>query len=247
MNEQELKRRCANATRQELVNLLSSVEKNYNIVYPFLERYTTLYLKLENAEKSVEEHKDNAKNGFIASAICAVFTLVFYVWSANARNLGALLLRFLAIGAVVTVIPNLYRALNSRKAAKRCEKEIEELKTAVAQAKMEMDQRKEQYKIDMLVRQWICPKECIYPRYLRSFISYFEDGRADSLKEAYALFDEMLHREKMEGLAQEQVRHAQAAESAAYAALNAANQAAADASRAKNSADWAAFNTRFKD
>lgn len=52
----------------------------------------------------------------------------------------------------------------------------------------------------------------------------------------------MLHREKMEGLAHEQVRHAQAAESAAYAA----NQAASDAGSAKNSADWAAFIMKFK-
>lgn len=247
MTEIELKQMCAGMSRQELLNLLSSVEKNYSIVYPFVEKYASLSIQLKEEEKTGDLNRSEAKTYLISSAIAAGFALFFFIWRSSARSLGALILTFLAIGAVVTVLPTLSRALNCRKAAKKCEQALPGLRAEVAEAQVKVEQMKQQYKTDMLIRQWICPEQCWKPRYLRTFVSYFESGRADSLKEAYALFDEMLHREKMEGLAHEQLRHAQAAESAAYAAMNAANQAAADASCAKNSADWAAFNTRFKD
>lgn len=247
MTEIELKQMCAGMNRTELLNLLSYTEKNYNIVYPFIEKYVTLSLKVADTEKEISTNSNEAKSNFISAAIAAGFALIFFIWRSTARSLGALILTFLSIGAVVTVLPALSSALNSRKAAKKCEQKLPGLKAEAAAAHEQVERMKQQYKTDMLIRQWICPEQCWKPQYLRTFVSYFEDGRADSLKEAYALFDEMLHREKMEGMAQDQVRHAQAAESAAYAAMNAANQAAADASRAKNSADWAAFNTRFKD
>ena len=246
MTEIELKQMCAGMSRKELLNLLSYTEKNYNIVYPFIEKYAALSVKVADTEEKISGDREEAKRSMISSAIAAGFAFIFFIWRSTAKSLGALILTFLTIGAVVTVLPALSSALNCRKDAKKYEQELPGLKAEAAAAHEQVERMKQEYKTDMLIRQWICPKECLYPRYLRIFVSYFEDGRADSLKEAYALFDEMLHREKMEGMAQEQVRHAQAAESAAYAAMNAANQAAADASRAKNSADWAAFNTRFK-
>lgn len=246
MTEIELKQMCARMTRTELFNLLSSTERNYNIVYPFIEKYAALNIKVADTEKEISIHSSEARSSLISSAIAAGFALIFFIWRSTARNLGALLLTFLAIGAVATVLPTLFIAINRRKSAKKCERVLPALKAETAAAYAQVEQMKQQYKTDMLIRQWICPEQCWKPQYLRIFVSYFEYGRADSLKEAYALFDEMLHREKMEGLAHEQVRHAQAAEAAAYAAMNSANQAAADASRARSSADWAAFNTRFK-
>ena len=51
----------------------------------------------------------------------------------------------------------------------------------------------------------LMPEPCYQPRYARIFIGYLESGRADSAKEAWSLFEEMLHREQMEDMAAEQL------------------------------------------
>ena len=51
MTEIELKQMCAGMSRMELLNLLSSSEKNHNIVYPFIEKYAALSVKVADTEK----------------------------------------------------------------------------------------------------------------------------------------------------------------------------------------------------
>ena len=247
MTEIELKQMCAGMNRQQLINLLSTVEQNYNKVFPAIDKHAHLTVALNNEKEKLEASKDEKKALPITLGIFAGAAVLFLILRAGAGILGKLFYLFLAIGAVICALITVGVILLDISNAKHAAKDIAELTLQLEASEKDLMQLKEQYGTDIRMHQWLFPKQCLYPRYTRIFVSYFEDGRADSLKEAYALFDEMLHREKMEGMAQEQVRHAQAAESAAYAAMNAANQAAADASRAKNSADWAAFNTRFKD
>lgn len=247
MNEQELKQMCAGMNRQQLINLLSTVEQNYNKAFPAIEKNAQLTSALDQKKQLLQDSQSGGKAKTITLCAFAGAAVLFLILRAGAGILGKLFYLFLAIGAVICALITVGVILLDKSNAKHAAKDIAELTLQLEASEKDLMQLKEQYGTDIRMHQWLFPKQCLYPRYTRIFISYFEDGRADSLKEAYALFDEMLHREKMEGLAQEQVRHAQAAESAAYAALNAANQAAADASRAKNSADWAAFNTRFKD
>ena len=93
---------------------------------------------------------------------------------------------------------------------------------------------------------YFCPKECYDPRMLRKYISFFEEGRADTIKEARNLFDEWMHRERMEKKADAQYAATQDAIAAAYAAKNAAEAAKNSADTAKNSADTAALYSRYK-
>lgn len=51
----------------------------------------------------------------------------------------------------------------------------------------------------------LMPKECIDPQYARIFISYLETGQANTLPQAWQLFEQHVHRERMERLAREQL------------------------------------------
>ena len=67
-----------------------------------------------------------------------------------------------------------------------------------AQAKQALDRRMAEERTGMDLYRKLMPEACIDPRHARTFIGYLESGRADSAKEAWSLFEEMLHRENVE-------------------------------------------------
>ena len=102
------------------------------------------------------------------------------------------------------------------------------------------DEYCEKNSLEIATHRTIFPSNCGDLRHIQIFVEFFENGRADSLKEAYALYDELIHRERMEGHAQTQTQAALATEAAARAAASAASSTAISAAQ---TATW----TRFKD
>lgn len=245
MNEQEVKQACANMPVRQLLTMLKTVEANYNKVYPCAERYARISVDKSTSMTKRDSAKAEGKIQMITLIIFSVAAVVLFILSAGAGTFGSFVLKFLGLGAVVCAVIQLVMMIGNKSNVKKLEKTIAELTVQLSEAEAELNKMKEVYTADMLIRQWVCPAECQNPRYLRQFISFFENGRTDSLKEARNLFDEFMHRERMEKMAANQVSAARAAEAAAHDAMRAAQNAEVTASSAKNAADWAAYCARF--
>ena len=96
------------------------------------------------------------------------------------------------------------------------------------------------------LRQIWAPEECSDPVHFRKFINFFETGRAQNFNEARNLFDEYIHRVKMEQLAANQVSASLSAAAAASAAASASLRAASAAEDARDAANRADMNSRYK-
>ena len=137
-----------------------------------------------------------------------------------------------AVIAFFTLLHEWKSLLNLKKSVPQLESELKEI-TA------QLEQVKEKNNAWLVIRAWICPPEYSYPEHMRMFVSYFEDGRVSSMKEARNLFDQYIHRVRMENTA-----NAQLAAVRADDARIAAQNAAFTAQQAKYSADRAAYQTR---
>lgn len=245
MNQRELQQYLAGLDRIHLMNFFSSVERNYNCVYPTLERYSSLKTELGNAQSLNETNKQAVKQMPIIAAGSLAAVVVCLILRGATSFLGPFIFTVLAIFALICVVVALVNLVKYKGCVKESEAQVANLQRAVAAEEYKLNQLKQQYQSDLLIRQWVLPQECVFPRYMRLWVSYFETGRANSMADAYALFENHLHREKMEANANAQLAAALSAEQAAHAAYSAASQAAATAQQAKNSADWAAYNSRY--
>lgn len=246
MTEMELamKQVASSMDRVQLLNLFTRAEAAYHRVMPASEYFENL--KREQKEKQEQVEKAKSKTFlilFIVAAAIAVFSLIFIISSSRTDAFSGFFRKVFGviglIAAVILFVATLIGKISAKKDAAAAAVRLEELAVLIPQADQKLTQLVQENNNDLSVWQNVCPKECANARYLRTFVSYYEDGRADNLKEGYALFEQMLHRERMEGHAQEQVRAAQAAEAAA-------NRAASDAAAAKASADNAAYWSRYK-
>lgn len=251
MTEMELamKQVASSMDRVQLLNLFTRAEAAYHKVMPASEYFENLKREQKEKQELVEKAKSKAfLVGVIVAAAIAVLSLIFIISSSRTDAFSGFFRKVFGviglIAAVVVFAVTLSSKISTKKAAAAAAVRLEELAVLIPQADQKLTELVQENNNDLSIWRHVCPKECWDARYLRTFVSYYEDGRADSLKEGYALFEEMLHRERMEGLAQEQVRSAHAAEAAANAAANAANRAAADASQAKTAANNAAYWSR---
>lgn len=244
MTEMELamKQAASSMNRAQLLNLFTRAEAAYHRVVPASVYFENL--KKEKIEKEGQVAKAKSKAflvGFIVAAAIAVLSLIFIISSGNTDAFSGFFRKVFGviglIAAVVVFAVTLSSRISSKKAAAAAAVRLEELAVLIPQADQQLTHLVQENNNDLSIWKNVCPKECMDERYLRIFVSYYEDGRADSLKEGYALFEQMLYRERMEGHAQEQVRAARAAEAAA-------NRAAADAASAKSAADNAAYWSR---
>lgn len=247
MTDLELKQMCANMEPQPLMNLLKTVEAANNKVIPVAQDYVRLLGQKKTSEEALASSKKEQRIELIVAIALGVIGAVFLITSGQVDKFSGFFRKIFGVAGIVGMILTIVAKMYAKKTEKKEAAALKELEVQIPQAEARLEQLKTEHAIDMKIRQVIFPQECLDPKYMRTFVSYFENGRASSLKEAYALFDELLHRERMEGYAQDQVQAARAAEYAAQNAANAANQAAANANQAKSSADWAAYWTRFKD
>lgn len=245
MTEIEVKQACANMSRQQLLNLFTTIEGATWRTFTCAEKVYDVREAKKKAEEEVAYAKNYKKVGLILTIVFAAVAVFFFIVSGNVGKFSGFFCKLFGFGGLGLAIIALVSRFTQMSSGKKAEKQLEELIPQEAAAVEELERVKAECATDIILRQWLCPAECAVPQYLRIFVSYFENGRADSMKEALGLFEEHMHRERMETAANQQLQAALAAQAAANAAAAAANNAAATAAQAKNSADWAAYQARY--
>ena len=135
-------------------------------------------------------------------------------------------------GLILIIICGICFTVYSAKIKKK-NSEIAYIDSRISAAHERRDSKSVELKEGLTLWSTLMPKETIYPQYARVYIEYLEQGRANTLGEARDRFDEIMHRERMEQMAKEQIETARriedaanrAASNAAYAAMAAQNAA----------------------
>ena len=247
MTELEIKQSYQKLTAAQLLPYLQKCEQAVDVVAPLAWKFLDAKKKKEENEKLLKDAADHSKAGYIMLAISAAATILFFILSNGVGRFSAFICKLIAIFGVIFTVSSVVVEINYKKEIKKGKKAAPELEQNEQSAKQELEQAQKQYGDWLYIRQLICPAECAHPEYMRVFVKFVEDGRANSLSAAQNLFDEYLHRERMENMASQQVRAARAAQSAAYAAMVASQNAESAARQAKVSADNAAFHARWDD
>lgn len=240
--------------KAELIKLLRSIEPALEEKWQYADRVVRLESDGKDYLREPEEYEKDWKKilkiVYIAPIVIAVLTVLFtYISTTDGLLLPFLcsILSFLGrFILVVSIFLAIFMTVVSKHNIKKYKEEHSKLLAALDEANKQLEECGKRCDEAIGLIQYFCPKECYDPRNLRKYISFFEDGRADTIKEARNLFDEYMHRERMEQKADAQYAATQEAIAAAYAARVAADSAATTASQAKASADWAAYNSRFK-
>lgn len=244
MSAIELKETFSKLDRAGLLKWFTAVEVAWNEILPVSTRYYDLLQEQENCKKGAKPDPNAGKIAKIIAIPLAVIGLLMIISSGRTDWFSGFFRKVFGfaglIAAVICFATGLFLKKDDVANTKKCAARLQELETLVPEAERKAQEVVNKHPGMVQVLQVICPKECANPAYLRVFVSYFEDGRADNLKEAYALFEEKLHRDKMEGHAQTQTQAALATEAAARAAASAAASAATSAAQ---TAVW----TRYKD
>ena len=85
----------------------------------------------------------------------------------------------------------------------------------------------------------LLPSDYCYPQAVQQLRYYFKNGHADTIKEALQLYDNYLHRQRLEDAAN---RRAEAAEAAAHYAAETAESSRITAAKANETAFWSLYN-----
>lgn len=232
------------STKEKKLEVLYTAEKAYNAIWTAAEKCAPLIIEIEDCKKSIEtdtaaipSYKAASRFFLIIAAVLGVIYMIIP---------GDFLKTFLL---VVLLIPSLLGALivqflkPSTTRIDANTQRVRQLELQLADAEKEVEAVKQQNLEGMVIRQELFP-ECKSPQAVRTFIRYFESGRADSLKEAKNLFAQEQYQGRMEQLSKEQIATAEAARRAAERAESAANSARAAAESADTQARWAAYEAR---
>lgn len=243
MSQMEYNQGNTELPKAELIKLLHRMESALGELLPCESRVLDLEEEgkkyQEEPEKFSEGQKKLTKTICIAVIITAVVTVLLKILSAAGSFLCTLLLFPCTSLLIIGLIAAIYLKRTTNAAIKKYKEERPKFLADLAEARRQLEECRKRCDPDVSLIQYFCPIECFKPRNLRKYISFFEDGRADTIKEARNLFDEWMHRERMEQKADAQYAATQEAIDAAYAAANAAYQA-------KASADQASYYSRFK-
>ena len=241
MNQTELVDMIKAKPKAELLPLLHQWETALNAVTPAARRYAELSVRSDEIQQELQKGNENGEGGKKLLKIVVIATLVIAVlnYTVFSESFFQLLTSFAMGVGVLAIIVTACLTYSYQKTWKTAVEERDQVAAQLQEASREVERLKEQYADDLYLRQVACPRECVNPQYMRLFVSYFENGRADTMKEAWNLFDEYIHRERLEQMAADQV-------TAARAAQYAAERAATTASEAKSAADSAALYARYK-
>ncbi len=240
-------------TKAELIKLLHRMESALGEKWKYTERVVRLE---EDGKKYLREPADYEKDlkkevkaVYIAVIIIAVLTALFKGVSMTGGLKAFLckLLSFFGVTAlVICIIVAIWETVTLKRDIKKYNAERPKFFADFAEANKQLEECSKRCDEAIALIPYFCPKECYDPRKLRKYISFFEEGRVDTIKEARNLFDEWMYRERMEQKTDMQLEETQNAIAAANAARAAAENAANTARQAKTSADWAAYHSRFK-
>lgn len=245
LTDQQFKQILLEQPKEQLMNFLLKTKQAYQDMWPFICNYAALKDEYDKAKKTVDEGpKANVKVYLIVTIALFVFSMFMFITSGSTdvisgfgrKIVGGFALFFALCAAGFTLINVLVHKSGYKSA---CAK-VKELEPQRKMHDKMFNDYCEKYSLEIATHRTIFPKNCGDLRHIQIFVEFFENGRADSLKEAYALYDELIHRERMEGHAQAQTQAALATEAAARAAASAASSAAVSAAQ---TATW----TRFKD
>ena len=245
LTDQQFKQILLELPKAELMNILIKTKKAYQDMWPFICSYASVESEYEKTKATVEEGpKPKIKVYLIVTIALFVVSIFNFITSGNTdvisgfgrKIVGGFALFFALCAAGFTLIHVIVHKSSYKNA---CAK-LKELEPQLENHKKMFDEYCEKNSLEIATHRTIFPSNCGDLRHIQIFVEFFENGRADSLKEAYALYDELIHRERMEGHAQTQTQAALATEAAARAAASAASSTAISAAQ---TATW----TRFKD
>lgn len=237
-------------TKDSILKILYQIERATEATYPLTSRFAKLFVeKQENEDarkKKLEECSASKKLCpvlFIATAVIGL--LAFVVFNSH-------LLKLVFFLVLLFAIASLFGGSGYKKELTQIEENIKKLDSEIDTVLTQLVQVKKEHQSALSLRATMCPTECSEPRYMRLYISFLETGRADTLKEAKNLFDEHLHRERLEQNVTAQIEMSRKAYEAAERAYEAAERATDAAHDAQNAAHDAAakaqqalYNSRF--
>ncbi len=229
----------AEMSKTELIKLLHRMEVSLGEMWPIAER--VVKLEKEDEEKYKIEPAEYEQKLKIERKITNITLVAFAV-------ISVVFLTFMSvIGLIVGIVVATWWKRSRNDELKEYIERRSKHQAELAEARKELEEWRKRCDDDIALMPYFCPKGCYNgPQYMRKYVSFFEEGRADTIKEARNLFDEWMHRKRMEQKADAQYAATQEAIAAANAARVAADSAATTASQAKASADRAAYTSYFK-
>lgn len=223
--------------RMKKLELLYKAEAYINAIQPVAEKEATLLIEKEEKEQTLKKDFDNIGGG--KTTVCiflGISIALFFVWLILSEGFFSFMAMFCLIPSLLVTVVSFFLVPGYKKTYEAKAARLKELESLIAAAKKETDAVKQQYNDGFSIWYTFC-REYASPQDIRSFIYFFESGRADTLKEAKNLFAQKSHRDRLEQLTREQIKVAEEARRAANQAACAAQSAAAAASAAKTSSD----------
>lgn len=235
MTELEFKQAIAAMPVAQLLPLLHKMELAYNTLWVPASRQFRLKKETDDAVASLSREQLTAKVKTVVTIVFAALAVLLFILRHGRGGVLASLFTLVAFFFLICTVAAAITLIPAWISVAKLKKRIPQLEAELATETKNVELVKQKNYDMLLMRQWACPPEANCPENLRVFIKFFEDGRASNMKEAWNLFDEYIHRQRMENAANAQV-------AAARVAAIAAENAAFTAQQAKNSADRAAYN-----
>lgn len=259
-------------TREEILEKLSFSEKQFNKMVGLLNEEKAKKGKVEEIEERIERYKsslDAANVGIYWYVLIAVVGAIFTIIVHSIAKIVAKFIDFItegifdgfkpgvftgvltAIAVIIVVgfiIYQIYYYKNERETMPGLieleEKDLLKAQGILAEVTSKLVDFKNSEDWKNAVRY--IPEDYFYPKAIDKLKYYIRNGHADSIKEALHLYDEFLHREKMEyeaaRAADEARRAADSAEMTAIATAEATEYAKITAEQAERIEYWTAIN-----
>ena len=244
MTIQQLSQYCASLNSAQLMPLLYEAEKSLNNITPYKDNVVAAAEQKDAAQQELSLTIQEKSSSIIAIITCAVFAIICFVLAPKLFILGYGLY-FLGIICAIGILKFLFDHLKARIDIPKCQQKVQAAEQYRAEAQAQLDQVVDQNRTGLQYFLALDIQELWSPAYLRTFISYFESGRVQTLNEARAMFETYMHRLRLEQKADLQLDAAIATRNAALSAANAAQNAASASQNAANAANRAAFNTKY--
>lgn len=202
----------------------------------------------EKCKKDLDLAKSNKNDGPLLRILLGVTVLLFLGSSASINDAVVLrnLCRILLVIVGLFDLSVLSEIITGPAKIKSAEEALAKAEKDLADYEKLFQERTKDLSVGIQLWKTMMPQECIHPHYARKYISFFENRQATTEAEARNLFDLFLHREKMEGLAAQQLESIQSSNTAILAAANRAADAANAAASATRDLNQTANYIRSK-
>ncbi len=231
-------------TRERKLELLYKAEAAIKAIWSAAEAYAPLVVEAENLRESIKTHTADIPSYRAATRffliVAAVLAVIHTILPGYALKIFVVIF-LLAPSLLGAVICQFLKP--TRKSIDAQKEELRLLETQIAAEEKKIEAVKQEYADGHSLQYALFP-EYKSPEELRLLISFFENGRADTLKEAKNLLEQVRQQKRMETLSREQIAASNAARRAAERAESAANAASTAASNAATQARWAAYEAK---